>query len=69
MQKSALEVAAKYEREAKERLRRMSLVAAGLETHAPKQSGNRIAATEVDLNDGMASDEVMTMPQVITGQS
>lgn len=32
MQKQALDVARKYEQEAKERLRRMSIMAAGLET-------------------------------------
>lgn len=49
MQKSALEVATKYEREAKERLRRMSLIAAGLEVHTQRQAGNR-TATEIDAN-------------------
>ncbi|KPM39661.1 COP9 signalosome complex subunit 1 [Neonectria ditissima] len=39
MQKKALEVAAHYEQEAKERLRRMSLVAAGLEVVGKKQHG------------------------------
>ena len=36
MQKTALEVAVKYEQEAKERLRRMSLLAAGLEAVGEK---------------------------------
>jgi COP9 signalosome complex subunit 1 len=68
MQKSALEVAAKYEREAKERLRRMSLISAGLEAHAQKQTGNRSAATDHDIED-VASDEAMAIPQAVAGQN
>lgn len=37
MQQTALEVARKYEEEAKERLRRINLVAAGLEVTNPKK--------------------------------
>lgn len=37
MQKKALEVARKYEQEAKERLRRMSIIAAGLEVPASRR--------------------------------
>jgi COP9 signalosome complex subunit 1 len=38
MQHNALSVARKYEEEAKERLRRINIVAAGLEIPAPKKS-------------------------------
>jgi COP9 signalosome complex subunit 1 len=37
MQKSALQVARRYEQEAKERLRRINMTAAGLEVTAPKK--------------------------------
>lgn len=37
MQHTALRVARKYEHEAKERLRRINLVAAGLEVNNPKK--------------------------------
>lgn len=42
MQKKALEVARQYEQEAKERLRRMSLMAAGLEVAGHKKQGARV---------------------------
>lgn len=38
MQKNALQVARRYEKEAKERLRRISLVAAGLDSFNAKSS-------------------------------
>ena len=45
MQKEALQVAVKYEREARERLRRISIVAAGLDVvGARKDSGGGPAA-------------------------
>ena len=39
MQKQALDVAQKYEQEAKERLRRMNIIAAGLEVVGNKKPG------------------------------
>jgi COP9 signalosome complex subunit 1 len=69
MQKTALEVTAMYEREAKERLRRMSLIAAGLEAQGQKQSGNRTATTELDLSEHFTSDEPMTLPTTLMSQN
>lgn len=72
MQKTALEVAAKYEQEAKERLRRMSLIAAGLEALGQKPNSNRPqAATDNDIIEDLGGDEVMAMsqPTPVTGQS
>lgn len=69
MQKTALEVTAKYEREAKERLRRMSLIAAGLEAQGQKQTSNRTATTELDLSEHFPSDEPMTLPTTLMGQN
>lgn len=70
MQKTALEVAVKYEQEAKERLRRMSLLAAGLEAVGEKQMPNRNAPADGDVGDDVASDEMMSMPPtaIATGQ-
>lgn len=47
MQKQALEVATKYEEEAKERLRRISLIAAGLEA-AGRAKGPGLGGRGID---------------------
>jgi COP9 signalosome complex subunit 1 len=44
MQKNALQVAQNYEREAKERLRRISLAAAGLDVVGAKKATAAVAA-------------------------
>lgn len=49
MQREALEVARKYEQDAKERLRRISLVAAGLEVvGAKKQAADHVTGLSTD---------------------
>ncbi len=47
MQKKALDVAQRYEQEAKERLRRINIVAAGLETVGTKKP-NRLDSSGID---------------------
>jgi COP9 signalosome complex subunit 1 len=48
MQKQALNVAQEYEREAKERLRRMNIIAAGLEVVGKRQPNPGHASRGID---------------------
>lgn len=61
MQRHALETARKYEEEAKERLRRISLIAAGLEVHGQNRLpsvGSRAGADDSWFDETSAQGSV-----------
>lgn len=61
MQKNALQVAHKYEKEAKERLRRLSLMSAGLEVIGSKKQVSPFAITPGSGMEAIYLDESQVM--------